>query len=598
MVEGRSVGEAQSLWGRSRNDSWSSEESDTLAAQIEMDDLEDASISASRNSTRSQWWRRSRTGSKSSKLPALQQGFAWTRRKRSRYHRISRLALNLPYMLIVLLVVTATFFPSYTAQPRRYGELRQSVLQARRDGAANPSNEKVFIAASLYDADGDLLRGDWGRSVLHLVDMLGHDNVFVSIYENDPSEAATLAMFDFRRRLPCRSSVVQEKLDTSNMDHVTAGDGTQRLKRISFLAGVRNQALQPLEDEKSEAYSITWDKLLFLNDIVFDPIDAANLLLNTNINLRTRRTDYRAACAVDFINPFKFYDTFATRDLEGYDMGVPFYPWFTNAGAGQSRADVLSQTDAVRVKSCWGGMVAFEAKWFQGARPLAQAFESSGPSHRLQSTKIPEDTTQSSQKSEWTFKPDDQVIPSSTRNNHLTRSPTNINRNVTSPRLRFRSESETFWDASECCLIHADLAQAVATTTTTSTQSGDTGIYLNPYIRIAYTRSTLRWLGFTRRFERLYTPFHALVNWIASRPSANTRRFEGPGEKVVHRVWRWDEPQDNRTVPSTGSYVRETIVATPGMFCGSRKLLYIRNETEERGDGKNWASERAPKVPV
>ena len=56
---------------------------------------------------------------------------------------------------------------------------------------------------------------------------------------------------------------------------------------------------------------------------------------------------------MDFINPFKFYGTFASRDLEGYSMGLPIYPWFSSAGKAQSRQDVLDQKDAVRVRSCW-----------------------------------------------------------------------------------------------------------------------------------------------------------------------------------------------------------------------------------------------------
>ena len=46
-------------------------------------------------------------------------------------------------------------------------------------------------------------------------------------------------------------------------------------------------------------------------------------------------------------------------------MGFPIYPWFSSAGKAQSRQDVFDQKDAVRVKSCWGGMVAFNAKFFQ-----------------------------------------------------------------------------------------------------------------------------------------------------------------------------------------------------------------------------------------
>lgn len=68
---------------------------------------------------------------------------------------------------------------------------------------------------------------------------------------------------------------------------------------------------------------------------------------------------------MDFINPVKFYDRYATRDLEGFEMGFPFFPWFADVGRAEIRRDVLGEKDAVRVRYCWGGMTAFDASLFQ-----------------------------------------------------------------------------------------------------------------------------------------------------------------------------------------------------------------------------------------
>ena len=89
---------------------------------------------------------------------------------------------------------------------------------------------------------------------------------------------------------------------------------------------------------------------------IFHPLDAAQLLFSTNVG-RDGKAQYLAACGLDYNNPFKFYDLFVTRDLEGYSMGLPFYPIFSNAGKAQSRSHMLSQSDAVPVKSCWSGML-------------------------------------------------------------------------------------------------------------------------------------------------------------------------------------------------------------------------------------------------
>jgi hypothetical protein len=159
--------------------------------------------------------------------------------------------------------------------------------------------------------------------------------------------------------------------------------GEKRVKRITYLAETRNRALRPLNsngnsngnsdsEEMKLATRTRFDKLLFLNDVAFDPIDALQLLFSTNVD-SNGIAQYRAACAVDFINPFKFYDTYPTRDLDGYSMGLPFFPWFSSAGSERSRQAVLAGSDSVPVRSCWGGMVAFDARYFQNENGLTDA---------------------------------------------------------------------------------------------------------------------------------------------------------------------------------------------------------------------------------
>jgi hypothetical protein len=486
-------------------------------------------------------------------------------------------------------------------------------------GGGNLENEKVFIAASLYDKDGGLLSGHWGQSVQSLVHILGRNNVFVSIYENDPSESSKEAMKVFQQSLDCDSSVVHEQYNGSDLPHAILPDGSTRVRRLPFLAEVRNRALRPLDDEQSAAYHTRWNKLLYLNDVAFDPIDAANLLFNTNVDPSTGQAKYRAACAVDFSNPFKFYDTFATRDAEGYDMGVPFYPWFTNAGNATSRKDVLRQTDAVRVKSCWGGMVAFEAKWFQPRLyevfgndlfPKMTNLIKKTPSKEGGSgTRLAKDGYQDPNGDDFArqfnFHSDDTSSAPSSIDNTNPDSLSSANATATIPPLRFRAETDTYWSASECCLIHADLAHLPLSSDNpsppTTFSNEDTGIYLNPYIRVAYSRRTLFWLSFTKRFERLYPLIHRIINIFGRRPSYNPRQFEQPGEEVVDKVWKWDEKSlsaiEHGTVAELegglkGEYEEVKRIAKPGMFCGSRMALYMKEE----GDGKgHWGLLRVPR---
>lgn len=467
-----------------------------------------------------------------------------SRRKRASCHR-RRICFCLHVLvgvIVAIIVLTFLFWPSYTRLPPHYEALRRSVLQSKEPGRGNPRNEKVFIAASLYDRGGDIAGGQWGRDVLELIELLGEENVFLSIYENDSGTKGESALREFEQQVKCNKSVVfEEHLDLADVPAVSLPDGSKRVKRIAYLAEVRNRALRPLDEHGD----IRYDKLLYLNDVVFDPVDALQLLFSTNAS-EDGVARYRAACSVDFINAFKFYDTFATRDLQGYSMGVPFYPWFTTAGNGESRKDVLDGKDAVRVRSCWGGMVAFDATYFQSP-------ERPSTIHGRQ-----EITTEKRH-----------PITSRYTENRLP--------------VRFRAERDLFWDASECCLIHADIQDSPSNVDEIS----DTGIYMNPFVRVAYDGSTLSWLWTTRRFEKLYSPIHNIVNHLAGLPRYNPRREEVPGQEVEEKVWVPDGEKSGG-----GSFLTIKRVAGNSGFCGRRGLEVL---VEDRKPGqKGWESLPVP----
>lgn len=347
------------------------------------------------------------------------------------------------------------------------------------------------------------------------------------------------------------STIVFEDLDLGALPHISLPDGEKRLKRIAFLAKVRNLALAPIDYN-----GVRFDRVLFLNDVIFDPIDAVQLLFSTNLD-SSGRADYAGACAVDFINPFKFYDRYATAGFDADRTGIPFFPWFSTAGSATSRNDVLSGTDAVRVRSCWGGMMAYEARWFQ---------------HQ--------------------FVPNQSIVSSKKDG-----SGTSVNAKDTraSP-IRFRYENATFWEASECCLINADLQYR---------QSGislppENRIFMNPYIRVAYDERTLSWLSLTRRPERLYSSIHNILNKMVGMPSSTNRVDEVPGQIVKDQRWEYDNPvrgfAANATQEDlTGHWIETERIAEPGGWCGGPQLLVI-NEKPEHGDGK-WGKILPPHPP-
>jgi hypothetical protein len=499
---------------------------------------------------------------------AIQNRISLPSRKRQACYRILCYVLAaVVCFTIILIFLTALFQPSYTYLPAHYKALQKICSASPESGRGNINNEKVFIAAALYDPGGSLLDGAWASSVLSLVDLLGPDNVHLSIYENDADEAAKAALHRFKSKVSCEclpqlfrsieiargtdffkgnNTIVSEHLTLKDIHSVTVPSGQRRMKRIAFLAEVRNRALRPLEADPS----VQFDRLLFINDVMFNPVDAIHLLFSTNVDA-SGRAQYGAVCAMDFINAFKFYDRFATRDLEGYAMGIPFFPWFTDAGNGLSRQDVLDQKDAVRVRACWGGMTAFEAKWFLETHSDTLFLSGSDSS-------------------------------------------TSTAFNV-SP-LRFRYEEDPFWDASECCLIHADLTYLRHGHNITT----GSDIYTNPYIRVAYDSRTLSWLSFTRRTERLYSFIHNILNHMVGMPYHNPRRLEEAGDEVVEKVWSWDQTQEKVTQDGAGNTLQGTYhdvkrVAGPGRFCGGRTLLVL-NDDPKPGE-KKWMSVPLPALP-
>ncbi|TGO33055.1 hypothetical protein BHYA_0270g00130 [Botrytis hyacinthi] len=359
-----------------------------------------------------------------------------------------------------------------------------------------PSDEKVFIAANIVDPK--MIDGLWGDNLVALVNAIGKERVYVSVYGGPK---------DSLKRLSARLHGVQKKIvaesddviDLSTLHRITLPSGATRVKRIEYLADVRNKALDPMTSgEVKERY----ERVLFLNDVIFEVEGAMRLLWGTNVN-EEGKAEYKAVCGADFITSWKYYDTYATRDTEGYSIGVPIFPWFGGKGESTSRNDVLAGKDAVRVKSCWGGIVAFDGRFFQ--KEVAKSATS------MSKEREPKDS--------------DHVYERSS--------------SVAELPLKFRSEPESFWDSSECCLIHADILATpdFPDYTTNTKEDWGEGIFMNPFVRVTYDAESFNYIKYAKRFERLFTPWQAIINHFAHLPRFNDRRMENEGDIVEDRLW-------------------------------------------------------------
>jgi hypothetical protein len=238
-------------------------------------------------------------------------------------------------------------------------------------------NQKIFIVAQFWTS-ARVISERWGQALLDLVGVLGKENVYVSILESGSLDNTKEVL-----------KMLDDVLGANNIPHITILDptthadeinvgplddrgtprqgwiqttsvGTQwgkELRRIPYLARLRNRALEPLfkfQDEQGQKF----DKILFLNDVVFRPQDVLTLLA-------TNQGSFSAACAMDFHLPPAYYDTFALRDSEGLGTVQTTFPYFRSV---ESREAMLKGIPT-KVSSCWNGMIVMDSiPFYDGLR--------------------------------------------------------------------------------------------------------------------------------------------------------------------------------------------------------------------------------------
>ncbi|CAZ83492.1 unnamed protein product [Tuber melanosporum] len=258
--------------------------------------------------------------------------------------------------LLSLLTCTFLFFNLPTLRP----------LPPPPSPSPSLDTGRIFIASNHWNSES-ILRSHWSDAVTRLITRLGVENVYFSLYESgswDNTKGALRELDERLEKLGVERRVILE--ETTHADEISrtprVGEegwivtprGRKELRRIPYLARARNRVLEPLlELQAGGGRNGSFDRLLFLNDVIFTVEDALNLLI-------TRNGEYSAACSLDFLDSTKFYDTFALRDINGRPAASLSYPFFAS---GPSR-DALLANLPVPVRSCWNGMVAFDAAPF------------------------------------------------------------------------------------------------------------------------------------------------------------------------------------------------------------------------------------------
>jgi hypothetical protein len=137
--------------------------------------------------------------------------------------------------------------------------------------------ERVYIA-SLHWNNEAVLRSHWNNAVVELAKTLGPENIFISVYESgswDDSKGALRELDGRLERLGVPRNITLS--ETTHFDEISRHPARQgwiktprgrtELRRIPYLARLRNLTLRPLEELLEQGK--TFDRILFLNDVVF-----------------------------------------------------------------------------------------------------------------------------------------------------------------------------------------------------------------------------------------------------------------------------------------------------------------------------------------
>lgn len=154
----------------------------------------------------------------------------------------------------------------------RIYEIDHTVLRHRPQ-----KQERIYIASINWNNER-ILRSHWSKALTQLVLKLGPENVFVSIYESGSYDNTKGALRELdweleRMRVPRNITLSpathEDELaaPARGAGWISTPDGKKQLRRVPYLSRIRNLSLLPLQDLARQG--IMFDKILFLNDVVF-----------------------------------------------------------------------------------------------------------------------------------------------------------------------------------------------------------------------------------------------------------------------------------------------------------------------------------------
>ncbi|OMH85676.1 Alpha-1,3-mannosyltransferase CMT1 [Zancudomyces culisetae] len=245
--------------------------------------------------------------------------------------------------------------------------IRNQVYYYRKKEKNNKHKKhpRYFFAANLHNNEEILPQ--FMQELLRVFEFLGFENVYMSIYENGSTDKTKEMLESFSARL--EEYKVQHRLNMENSKR------PENSHRIEYLANVRNKALEPyyeFSERKRQRRmfsgdrSMEFDKIIFINDIMFCRNDILELILQSNNN----QADITCPMDLDYYDetdssgnkiPIKtFRDTWVARDIKGDAFRKNIKDITTDSESNKRAEKGLP----FQVQCCWNGVVVLNPKPF------------------------------------------------------------------------------------------------------------------------------------------------------------------------------------------------------------------------------------------
>jgi hypothetical protein len=191
------------------------------------------------------------------------------------------------YALLLLFVIDCLHLIASRPRTVRTPAVASLLAHGRHGQDSDLANNVTVFVVSVHRNTEQVLRAAWNDAISALVDHLGPHNVHFSAVESGSQDKTKEALVDLKETLDAKGvsntislgMTVFEQLDEISAWPDPNGkrkagwiwdgeEGHYALRRIPYLAKVRNQAMEPLKMLKKQGRR--FDKVLWVNDVVFD----------------------------------------------------------------------------------------------------------------------------------------------------------------------------------------------------------------------------------------------------------------------------------------------------------------------------------------